>query len=151
MDPSASVLLGAGPLPALELPGLVETVTDETEIPDAVGRLLGVLCPDGSPPRNDVVLGYDPTTDDTVIVVSAAMADPVISTAATRTIGFPPIERAAVVRLDERPSSTADAWVALDAELEARGLRAVGQYRHTLHASGAVTLAVPVVASASSS
>lgn len=128
-------------LPAMELHGIAEVVSDETEIPDAVGRLLHALNPDASPFTQDVTLSYDGTTDDTVISVVAALP---VATKATRPIPFAAIGHAAVVRLDERPSTMADVWIALDAELESQGLRAVGPYRQTLHPSGAVTLAVPV-------
>lgn len=128
-------------LPAMELHGITEVVSDETEIPDAVGRLLHALDPDASRLTQDVILSYDGTADDTVISVVAALP---VATMATRPIPFPAIEQAAVVRLDERPNTMADVWIALDAELESQGLRAVGPYRQTLHPSGAVTLAVSV-------
>ncbi|MDT9592881.1 MerR family transcriptional regulator [Nocardioides zeae] len=130
-------------LAAVELQGVVETVEDETEIPDAVGRLLAVLGADAAAPDRDVVLGFDGTTHERTIVVAAALVG-AAPPAATRTISFPSAERAAVVRLGERPGSTADAWIALDAELEVNELRATGPYRQTLHPDGSVTLAVAV-------
>lgn len=130
-------------LPAIRRHGITEIVEDETEIPDAVGRLLTALSPDADPFSQDVFLSYDGTTDDTVIVVSAAVPEPSAS-AQTQPIEFAAAEPAAVVRLDERPNSTADAWVALDAELETRGLRSIGPFHQTFHADGTVTLSTPV-------
>jgi len=62
----------------------------------------------------------------------------------TSPIALPRIDPAASVRLAEQPSSTADAWMAVDAALEARGLRAIGPFRQTLHAGGGTTLTVGV-------
>ncbi|MET4099167.1 DNA-binding transcriptional MerR regulator [Agrococcus sp. UYP10] len=129
-------------VPAVDLHGVTEVVADETELPDAVGRLLALLGVDEIPTA-DVVLTFDGTTDERVITVAAAMQD-VGPAPAARPISLPRIGQAASVRLDERPSSTADARVALDAALEARGLYARGPYRQILHADGGITLVVAV-------
>ena len=128
-------------LPAMELQGLTETVGDETEIPDAVTRLLIALNLDAAALTQDVVLTYDGTTDESAILVSAALHS---THRPAGTIALPAVDRAALVQLPERPINTADVWIALDAELEASGLRAIGPYRQTLHPGGATTLAVPV-------
>lgn len=132
-------------LPELELHGVTETVSDETEIADAVSRLLALLHADTSPLAQDVFLTYDGITDPSVILVSAGVAGGAPEVVADR-IRLPPVDQAAVVQLGIRPTNTADAWIALDAELEVKGLRATGPYRQVLHASGAVTLATPVTA-----
>lgn len=136
-------------LPETRLRGVTETVTDEAEIPDAVGRLLTSLGADAPAFPQDVLLAYDGTTDDRVIVVSAALLDAAsdsTSERATATIVLPSADQAAIAHFEERPASTADAWIALDAELDTQGLRATGPYRQTLHTGGAVTLATPVTA-----
>lgn len=140
--------LTIGVLPETHLVGFTETVTDETEIPDAVGRLLTRLGV-ATPLTHDVELMYDGTTDDSVIVVSAGVPGPPAPTASdAEAFVLPAAERAAVARFETRPGSAADAWVALDAELAGRGFRAVGPYRQTLHADGSVTLATPVASAA---
>lgn len=130
-------------LPAMALRGVTETVTDETEIPEAVGRLLSELHPDETPSAEDVFLVYDGSTDATVIQVTAGVRGNAGGRAGEQ-ISLPAVTRAAVVELAARPSNTADAWIALDSELEARGLRATGPYRQILHPNGAVTLATPI-------
>lgn len=137
--------LALSSLPEVKLRGVTETVTDETEISDAVGRLLALLNADKEPLARDVFLTYDGTTDPRVIVVSAAVGGEA-SESNMELITLPPFDEAAVVTLDERPHNTADVWIALDAELAAKGLRATGPYRQVLHTSGAVTFATPVTA-----
>ena len=136
-------------LPALRLNGVTETVTDETEIPDAVERLLRLLGVFASHPARDVLLAYDGTTDESVITVSAAFADNEsltdINGASATVISLGEAHPAVVAHFDERPMSTADAWIALDAAVEAMGLRTTGPYRHTLHVGGAMSLAAPTV------
>lgn len=136
-------------LPALRLAGVAEVVADETEIPGAVDRLLDRL---GIKERNltsDVVLIYDGTTDESAIAVSAALIESTAplgaDSAAEAVIRVSIVPSAVVARFDEHPLSTGDAWIALDAELEARGLRTTGPYRQTLHVDGAMSLAAPVV------
>lgn len=137
--------LALSSLPEVKLLGVTETVMDETEIPDAVGRLLTLMNVDTEALTQDVFLMYDGTTDPRVIVVSAGVGGEA-SEAKMERITLPSSEQAAVVTLDERPHNTADAWIALDAELEAKGLRATGPYRQVLHTTGAVTLATPATA-----
>lgn len=134
-------------LPALQLVGFTDVVTDETEIPGAVERLLDLLGVSEHELRSDIVLIYDGTTDESIITVSAALIDgtalaglDTVVEAVVRVSGAP---SAVVARFDERPLSTGDAWIALDAELEAKGLRTTGPYRQTLHKGGAMTLAAP--------
>lgn len=132
------VLVG---LPELELHGVSDAVRDETEILEAVARLLQRLDADVADRSQDVHLCYDGTRDDTLIRVTAAVREPVTG---TRPVTFPGAEVAVVVRLGERPVDTGDAWLVLDTELRRQGLAAVGPYRQTLHTDGSVTLAVPV-------
>ena len=127
--------------PELELHGVSDAVRDETEIPEAVARLLQRLGVQGADRSRDVHLCYDGTRDDTLIRVTAAVREPVTG---TRPVTFPGAEVAAVVRLGECPVDTGDAWLVLDTELRRQGLAAVGPYRQTLHTDGSVTLAVPV-------
>ena len=44
------------------------------------------------------------------------------------------------VRFEEAPADVADAWIALDSQLERRGLRTTGVYRQITFPDGAVTL-----------
>lgn len=135
-------------LPETRLHGTAETVTDEAEIPEVVGRLLSSLGVDAMALTQDVLLAYDGTTDENVISVSAALVGggPRNATeTATATITLPFAAEAAIAHFDERPGSTADAWITLDAELESKGLRATGPYRQTLHINGSVTLAAPII------
>ncbi|MGO1971739.1 MAG: hypothetical protein ACTH2Q_02165 [Propionibacteriaceae bacterium] len=140
--------LNISPLPESRLHGVTETITDETEIPEVVGRLLALLDIDATAPTQDVILVYDGITDENVITVSAAVVhtSPDAPDAVPAAITLPPADQAAIAHFDQRPGSTADAWIALDAGLESKRLRATGPYRQTLHASGAVTLATPVAA-----
>lgn len=130
-------------LPAMTLHGVTEIVADETEIPEAAGRLLAAIRPDAAPSAEDVFMIYDGTTDPSVIRVFAGVSGdgsgiPGVS------VSMPSVARSAAVELATRPINTADAWVALDSELASRGLRATGPYRQILHPNGAVTLATPV-------
>lgn len=140
-------------LPEVRRTGVAETVTDETEIPGAVARLLTLLGVDGGALAEDVLLAYDGTTDESVITVSAALLAPEpddagahpAPDAATIEVVLPATDAAAVVHLPHRPASTADAWIAVDAAASARGRRTTGPYRQILHADGSVTLAAPTV------
>ena len=136
-------------LPALRLVGVTEVVTDETEIPGAVERSLDLLGVSEHDLRSDIVLIYDGTTDESIITVSAALIDskaPADPDSAVETVvTVSEVPSAVVARFDERPLSTGDAWIALDAELEARGLRTAGPYRQTLHRDGSMTLAAPTI------
>lgn len=140
-------------LPEVRRTGVAETITDETEIPGAVARLLTLLGVDGGALAEDVLLAYDGITDESVIIVSAALLSPepddagahAAPVAATTEVVLPATDAAAVVHLPQRPASTADAWIAVDAAASARGRRTTGPYRQILHADGSVTLAAPTV------
>ncbi|TGO05076.1 Transcriptional regulator, MerR family [Serinibacter arcticus] len=138
-------------LPEIRRTGVAETVTDETEIPGAVARLLTRLGVDGAALPHDVLLAYDGTTDESVITVSAALLTPEADDAgaplapAAAPVMLRAAEAAAVVHLPRRPASTADAWIAVDDAASARGRRTTGPYRQVLHADGTATLAAPTV------
>lgn len=132
------VLVG---LPDLKLHGVSDAVRDETEIPEAVARLLERLEAHGADRSQDVHLRYDGTSDSTLVRVTAAVREPVEG---ARSVTFSGADMAAVVHIGERPVDTGDAWLVLDTELRRQGLAAVGPYRQTLHTDGSVTLAVPV-------
>lgn len=136
--------LEINPLPAVQIRGVTEVVTDEAEIPDAVVRLLALLEAEPAGRERDIFLVYDGTTDDNVIAVSAAVLGRSMDGGVPIDVAEAP--EAAIARLNRRPESTADAWIALDAELETKRLRTTGPYRQILHADGAVTLAAPIVA-----
>lgn len=155
------------PLPALRLAAVRTTVRDETEIPDAVAEVLevlrGRLRPDDA---RDVVLTFDGTSDDVIVVTAGVEGDAGGSDAVDVTgggadaggsdagdvagdggdaDGLDPVDVAAVregvsVTFDERPAVVADAWIALDAALEARGLRTSGVYRQITTPTGRTTL-----------
>ena len=128
-------------LPELELHGVSDAVRDETEILEAVARLLQRLDADVADRSQDVHLCYDGTRDDTLIRVTAAVGEPMTG---TRPVTLPGAGTAAVIRFGERPVNTGDAWLMVDTALRGKGLTAVGPYRQTIHGDGNVTLAVPV-------
>jgi DNA-binding transcriptional MerR regulator len=133
-------------LPPLELVGLQETVTNESEIGDAVNKLLTLLR-ERLQSEQAIVLTYDGTTDHDSIIVTAG----VISSHTTRSLrGLENITiggaaRSAAIRYAESPSDVGDAWITLDAALEKHALRTTGVYRQTLEVGGSVTLQAPVV------
>ncbi|MFT4166625.1 MAG: MerR family transcriptional regulator [Microlunatus sp.] len=131
-------------LPELRFAGRTEEVTDESEIPDAVERLLVSLGIRDSQ-SDTVVLSYDGNTDPDIITVSAGLiggqepCDP----SDLVSIVLPGSETAASVTYPSRPASIGDAWIALDSELEKHQLRTTGPYRQTRHPNGTITLAAP--------
>lgn len=134
-------------LPSVRLVGVAEDVGDESEIPDAVQRLLARL-PDSGTPHATRILVYDGTTDPDVITVTAGISRDDVHAASHGLVGFtlPAVDNGAALTYDRAPASIGDAWIALDAELDKRGLRTTGPYRQILHADGSVTLAAPSIA-----
>lgn len=141
--------LELAPLPELRFAGRTEDVTDESEIPDAVERLLA-----GLRVREDqsgtVVLCYDGTTRPDVITVSAGLIggedEELYDPAGLKPIVIPGSQASASVTYPSRPASLGDAWIALDSELEKYQLRATGPYRQITQPDGRITLAAPTLA-----
>ncbi|MEJ5912837.1 MerR family transcriptional regulator [Pseudokineococcus sp. 1T1Z-3] len=127
-------------LPALRLVGLHTQVLDETEIPAAATDLRARLRTVLGDVEGRLVLAFDGTDDD-VVVVSAGVPDDVGASAR----GLVPLtvdeaEQGVSVRFDELPRDASDAWVLVDHHLEAAGLRTWGVHRHVHAADGSVTL-----------
>ncbi|MBO3090057.1 MerR family transcriptional regulator [Cellulomonas dongxiuzhuiae] len=125
-------------LPALRLCAVRDTVRDETEIPEAARRLLALLPRHHGPDGDDVVLLYDGTSDDAIVVTAGTPAG-------AEPCGLAVVEVAAVaegvsVTFDQRPADVADAWIALDSALADRGLLTTGVYRQVNAPGRAVTL-----------
>jgi len=127
------------PLPELRLWGLRASVRDETEIPGAAGRLSGELRARLDDPEDAVVLLYDGSADD-AIVVTAGTPTPVDGLAV---VDVAAVDEGVAVTFDT-PPDVADAWIALDAALTDRGLRTTGVYRQVTAPDGTVTLQAEV-------
>lgn len=138
--------LQLAPLPALRFAGHSADVTDESEIPDAVDRLLvGLGIRDHH--SGTIVLSYDGTTNPDIITVSAGLvgSEESCDPSDLTFIVLPEVETAASVTYPNRPTSLGDAWIALDSELEKYQLRTTGPYRQTTHPDGTITLASPTL------
>jgi DNA-binding transcriptional MerR regulator len=125
-------------LPSLHLWGLSTAVFDETEIGHAAGELCSRL------PRADgeLVLLYDGTRDDQIIVSAGTVARPDSET--VERIVTPEVPEGVAVTFDAVPESIADAWVLIETELEKRHLTSFGVYRQVNGVAGDVTLQAPV-------
>jgi DNA-binding transcriptional MerR regulator len=135
-----------GPLPSLRLAALQATVRDESEIPDAVAELLPRLrdlMRDRGIGSADIVLVYDGTDDDSIVVTTGILAgdqaDPRLDT-----VEVPSADHGVSVAFDGPPSDVGDAWIALDANLEAQDQATTGLHRQTLTAEGGVILQASV-------
>lgn len=128
------------PLPALRLSAVRATVRDEAEIPLAARQVIETLraqLPGGGEDRA-LVLTYDGTADDSIVVTVGVEAD--VRTAELDLVDVCAVQDGVSVRFEEPPADMADAWLALDSELEDRGLRTTGVYRQITTPGGAVTL-----------
>lgn len=133
-----------GALPALRLAALQTTVGDETEIPDAVADLLPRLRKQLAAQGHiytDVVLTYDGTSEDVIVITAGAEVGEVPGLQAVEVDGA---DRGVTARLDSQPAATGDAWITLDAQVERHGLETTNVYRQTLTAAGEVILQAPV-------
>ena len=128
-------------LPALRLSAVRTTVRDEAEIPHAAGEAVAMLRDHLSSHdvRDvEVVLTYDGTSDDSIVVTAGIEAGP--RAGQLDVVEVPAVREGVSVTFEERPAVVADAWIALDSELEGRGLRTTGVYRQIMTTDGAVTL-----------
>lgn len=125
-------------LPALHLWGLSTTVFDEAEISHAVEELVAQL----PAATDDLVLLYDGTDDDCIVVSVGTATEP--GEAPLVEVTAPAASRGASVRFDTPPASIADAWVLIDTELEPRGLTTGGIYRQIVGQDGSTTLQASV-------
>jgi len=130
--------LSIEPLPALTLQGASTTVLDETEISQAVARLREHLSATG----DDVVLLFDGTLDDRIVVSAGTIR--ATSEAALEELHTPAVEQGVSVQFNSPPASVADAWVLIDAELQARQLTSWGVYRQIVSPDGQTTLQAPI-------
>lgn len=130
--------LSIQPLPALTLWGARITVLDETEISQAVAELREKL----PSTDDDLVLLFDGTREDRITVSAGIERQP--QGAAQEEFHAPAVDQGVSVRFDAPPASIADAWVLIDAELEARHLVSGGIYRQIIGCDGRTTLQAPV-------
>ena len=130
--------LSIEPLPTLTLWGASTTVLDETEISHAVARLREHL----SDTVDDVVLLFDGTLDDRIVVSVGTTSE--IPKVALEELHAPAVKDGVSVQFDAPPVSVADAWVLIDAELEARQLISWGIYRQIVSPDGRTTLQAPI-------
>lgn len=133
-----SMNLSLTPLPELSLQGASTTVLDETDIGSAVARLRDLVPHD----QGDLILLFDGTSPDQ-ITVTAATADGA-TTPGLQPVSAPLAPQGATVTFPTPPSSVADAWVLIDAELEKRGLASGGVYRQIISPDGSTTLQAAV-------
>lgn len=134
-------------LPGIRLASLRTTVNDESEIRDAVAKLLPRLrgrLADHGICDVDVVLTYDGITDEDVVVVTAGTAAPDAAALDLDVVEVEGADRGVTVRFDIPPSDTGDAWITLDARLADHGLETTGVYRQILTRQGGVILQAPV-------
>jgi len=138
-----------GALPPLRLSSLQATVGDESEIGEAICDLLPRLRDQlyGIGNRgNDIVLTYDGEGDASSIVVTVGTAagNDLSGTSELVFVDVPGSDRGVTVHFDVSPSDIGDAWISLDASLEAYGLETTGTYRQLLTPEGGVKLQAPV-------
>lgn len=135
-------------LPDLELVGLQQTVTDESEIGAAVEQLVAALR-QRLPGDHELVLTYDGISDPELIRVTAGIAgpDPAATIGELERIAVAGSERGAAVRYPKSPGNIGDAWMTLDTALQQYALRTTGVYRQLVGSDGSVTLQAPVVSS----
>lgn len=138
-----------GALPALRLAASTATVTDESEIGEAIAGLLPRLRDELGARSNttgDIVLTYDGSADASSIVVTAGVAGigDAGDASALASVEVAGVDRGVTVTFDVPPSDIGDAWISLDASLEAYGLETTGVYRQVLTAHGGVILQAPV-------
>lgn len=138
-----------GPLPTIRLASIQASVSDESEIDNAVSDLLPRLRMDldrRGLENVDIMLTYDGTTDGTSIVVTAGTAnlEDDVDAPDLNTIEVAGSDRGVTVRFDVPPADIGDAWISLDASLEDYDLETTGVYRQTLTPQGGVILQAPL-------
>lgn len=133
-------------LPIVRLAALQAHVDDESEIGGAVADLLPRLrdrLASHGLDEVDLVLTYDGTAEDTIVVTAgtpaAEGAVPGLDTVLVKGA-----DRGASVRFDSAPPDIGDAWIAMDAALGESGRETTGVYRQTLPRAGGVVLQAPV-------
>lgn len=138
-----------GALPTLRLSSLQATVSDESEIGEAIAGLLPRLRDElGSRgiTDSDIVLTYDGAADENSIIVTAGTAaiDDASGASEMAIVEVSGADRGVTVRFDVPPSDIGDAWISLDTSLEAYDLETTGVYRQILTPQGGVILQAPV-------
>jgi hypothetical protein len=126
------------PLPALRLSVVRATVLDETEIPRAAREVVARLRPHLTDGAEDVVLTYDGTSEDVIVVAAGVEGE--LRAPEVDVVEVPGVADGVSVRFEEPPADVGDAWIALDSQLERRGLRTAGVYRQLISPDGSVTL-----------
>ncbi len=129
-----------GPLPALELTAVQAAVREEREISSAVQELLPRLRDLVAPAPVDLVLIYDGTSGDSIVVTAGFVSDDSNTPGEARRVEVAAVDDGVAVTFDQPPASTADAWVRIDAQLQERGLCTAGVYRQWVTPAGPVTL-----------
>lgn len=141
--------LALGTLPALRLLSLQAAVGDESEIGEAVTALLPRLRDELDSrgiAAGDIVVTYDGAADTSSIIVTAGTTA-IGGTGGSSELAVVEVggaDRGVTVRFDQPPSDIGDAWVSLDASLEADDLETTGVYRQILTPQGGVILQAPV-------
>jgi DNA-binding transcriptional MerR regulator len=138
-----------GALPTIRLSSIQATVSDESEIGEAISDLLPRLrqaLEDRGRTDSDVVLTYDGTADGNSIIVTAGspVTEPPIEASGLAPIEVSGSHRGVTVRFDVPPSDVGDAWISLDTSLEEYDLETTGVYRQILTPRGGVILQAPV-------
>jgi DNA-binding transcriptional MerR regulator len=140
--------LELGALPDIRLASLQASVADESEIGNAVSQLLPRLrgsLEDLRFGNVDIVLTYDGTADDLIVVTAgAAIPEEAVTASDLRTVEVAGSERGVTVGFDLPPADIGDAWISLDASLEEQDLETTGVYRQTLTPHGGVILQAPL-------
>lgn len=138
-----------GALPALRLSSLQATVSDESEIGEAISGLLPRLreqLRSRGITDSEIVLTYDGAADANSIIVTAGTAaiDDAGGASELAVVEVDGADRGVTVRFDVPPSDIGDAWLSLDTGLEAYDLETTGVYRQILTPQGGVILQAPV-------
>jgi DNA-binding transcriptional MerR regulator len=138
--------LELGALPALRLAAVSTSVGDESDIGAAVADLLPRLrrrLASQGIADSDVILTYDGTADD-AIVVTAGVPAPGEGVPGLDLMRVDGADHGVTVRFDPPPANIGDAWIALDGRLDEHGQETTNVYRHTITRDGAVILQAPV-------
>jgi DNA-binding transcriptional MerR regulator len=136
-------------LPTLHLRALQETVTDESEIGEAVSTLLPRLRAElerHGTTDGPVVLIYDGTDGaDTIVVTAGSVAlDDAAPGTALSNVEIRGCDRGVTVRFEQPPADIGDAWISLDRRLEDQALETTGVYRQVVEPDGVVVLQAEV-------
>jgi len=88
------------------------------------------------------VLLFDGTLDERIVVFAGTTSE--TSGTALEELNAPTVAEGVSVEFDAPPTSVADAWIHIDAELQARQLTSCGVYRQIVGPDGRTTLQAPI-------